>query len=83
MPRQADIAIIRIGDTLFLKSFFEAMPVPASSTNIIIPFISGEKPASTSEKPNSVPRSIIKAVASISATTHGLTPDKNALTPAY
>ena len=51
------------------------------NTNSKMLFIFGENPLPTALNENKVSSAIITAVASIIATMHGRTPDKNAFTP--
>ena len=81
MPRPAESTIIKMGEGCFL---FKVLNRPKckviSSSKITTPRRSTSGALRMVVKPNSVLRPIVSAVAKMSATTHGRTPERNACT---
>ena len=82
MPKTADMAIINMGDGVFLKAFFDIKAMSEIIASIAMPRISAEIVSPIFLKPRSVLISMVAAVAVISPTTHGRIPVRNAFTPA-
>ena len=67
-----------MGDGFFFITFFTKIETPTSIANITMPLKSKEKPPPIVENPARLFKSIIVAVARISATTQGRTPPSHA-----
>ena len=78
IPRPAEIRIIKIGEGFLFFIFLKIRAIKTKIARIIIPLKSGDIPPLNVVNFSSVLNAIVRAVARMSATTHGRTPRRKA-----